>query len=306
MLCSNDKAGGFDSLWICGCWETISYCDTINLLIGLAMQYSATQKKKLVIVVEDEETIGNIMKFKLERAGYDAVLARDGGEGLELIHTRKPDLVLLDLVLPTMSGFEILEHLVKEKLLPGLPVIVISNSGQPVEIERILSFGIRDYLIKVNFSPHEVLNKVEQVLAEEDEKKPFVGPENAGSRKTILLIEDDFMLVDLLEKKLSQSFNLCKAPNVKEAQRILDSHIVDFILLDIVLPDIDGFTYLAELKANEKYKDIPVVIISNLGQKEEVEKGLRLGALDYVVKANVLPQQILDRVNQILERQSKK
>lgn len=262
-------------------------------------------KKKLIVIVEDEETIGNIMKFKLERAGHEAVLARDGGEGLDAIRKLKPDLVLLDLVLPTMSGFEILENLVKDKMLPSLPVIVISNSGQPVEIERILSFGIRDYLIKVNFSPHEVLGKVEQTLALEDEKKLSIASVRNESRKAVLLVEDDFMLVDLLEKKLSQSFDLYKAPNVKEARRILETRPVDFILLDIVLPDIDGFTYLAELKAEEKHKNIPVVIISNLGQKEEIEKGLRLGALDYVVKANVLPQQILERVNQIMARQSR-
>ena len=121
--------------------------------------------KKVIVLIEDEEVVVDLLTKKLETAGYEVKTALDGIEGLKLIRAAKPDLVLLDMQLPRLNGFGILEKLAEEKILPRLPIVVISNSGQPIEIDRILKLGVRDYLIKVNFDPNEIITKVNIVFA---------------------------------------------------------------------------------------------------------------------------------------------
>src|SRR3989338_2582405 len=119
-----------------------------------------------VIIIEDEKALLSVLEHKLIREGYDVVLAVDGVEGLKQIKTKKPDVVLLDILMPNLDGFGVLERLQTEGLIPKLPVIIISNSGQPVEIDRALKLGARDYLVKAEFSPEEVVEKVRKVLGE--------------------------------------------------------------------------------------------------------------------------------------------
>ncbi|MBW6441272.1 response regulator [Patescibacteria group bacterium] len=121
---------------------------------------------KKIVLIEDEEILANLLKEKLEKCGFEVLVASDGEEGLEMLKKGKPDLVLLDIVMPKMGGFEVMEEMNKipELNLKVLPVIVVSNSGQPVEVDRALKLGIRDYLIKTQFDPQEVIDKVNKVF----------------------------------------------------------------------------------------------------------------------------------------------
>lgn len=253
------------------------------------------EKKKTIVLVEDEKILANFIKSRLEREGYKVEVAYDGKKGLDLILTSNPDLVLLDILLPNLGGFDILNKLKEAHIVPKLPVIIISNSGQPVELQRAVDLGARDYLIKVNFTPDEVLEKVDKVFQEETETR-------SPSKSHILLVEDERILADSIERKFAQNHHrIFKALNAQEARKKLKDERIDLILLDIILPDIDGFEFLEELKADNKTKDIPVIIISNLGQKEEIERGKKEGAVDYIVKSDVVPSQILEKVENILK-----
>ncbi len=259
-------------------------------------------EKKIIVLVEDEEVMVNLLVRKLEKAGYMVKTALDGMIGLELVRSEKPDLVLLDMMLPRLSGFGILEKLNEEKIIPGLPIIIISNSGQPVEIDRALKLGVRDYLIKVNFDPNELVSKVARLFSgEADGKKAPVESDAPGAH--VLIIEDDIFLVELLERKFeSEHFKTYRASNVEQARAIITSEPIDIILLDIVLPGTDGFTFLREIKANEKWNKTPVIIISNLSQAEDMQKGIQEGASDYIVKAHATPGDIVTRVKILLKK----
>lgn len=262
------------------------------------------EKKATIVLVEDEEIMAGLLKTKLERAGYRVRAAKDGAEGLTLIKQEKPDVVLLDMRLPVLDGFGVLEALRADGLLPALPVIIISNSGQQVEIERILKLGVRDYLIKVNFDPGEVIAKVKNILEAAPESVQETAPAEANQPgAAVLIVEDDVFLAELLERKFKQKkYTAYRAVDVNQARQILKEHSVRVILLDIVLPGMHGITFLEELKANDTLKAIPVVIISNLGQQEEVAKGLKAGAVDYIIKANSTPGEILEKVEEVLKR----
>jgi len=115
---------------------------------------------KKILLVEDEELIIDLLTKKLEREGYQVSIAKDGEEGLSMMKDAKPDLILLDIVMPKMGGFEVMEEMQKDEEFKKIPVIVISNSGQPVELDRAKRLGAKDWLIKTEFDPREVINKV--------------------------------------------------------------------------------------------------------------------------------------------------
>lgn len=115
---------------------------------------------KKILLVEDEEIIISLLQKKLIKEGYKVSVARDGVEGLEKMRKIKPDLILLDIIMPRMGGFEVMEEMQKSEELKKIPVIVISNSGQPVELERAVKLGAKDWLIKTEFDPQEVIDKV--------------------------------------------------------------------------------------------------------------------------------------------------
>lgn len=115
---------------------------------------------KKILLVEDEEIIVDLLEKKLKQEDYEVRVARDGEEGLKAVREEKPDLVLLDIIMPKLGGFEVMEEMQKNEELKQIPVIVISNSGQPVELDRAKKLGARDWLIKTEFDPQEVIDKV--------------------------------------------------------------------------------------------------------------------------------------------------
>jgi len=121
---------------------------------------------KKILLVEDEDIMIDLLQRKLKKEGYEVSVARDGEEGLKKMREMdpKPDLILLDIVMPKMGGFEVMEEMAKDEKLKNIPVIVISNSGQPVELDRAKKLGAKDWLIKTEFDPKEVLEKVKKQI----------------------------------------------------------------------------------------------------------------------------------------------
>jgi two-component system alkaline phosphatase synthesis response regulator PhoP len=115
---------------------------------------------KKILIVEDEEILLDLLRKKLINQGYGVVVARDGEEGLRIMREEKPDLVLLDIIMPKLGGFEVMEEMQKDNKLKNIPIIIVSNSGQPVEIEKARELGAKDWLIKTEFDPQEVVEKV--------------------------------------------------------------------------------------------------------------------------------------------------
>lgn len=121
--------------------------------------------------------------------------------------------------------------------------------------------------------------------------------------KKILIIEDDPFLSEMYVEKLNQAgFEPEVAADGKDGMTKLKSLKPDLVLLDIVLPKMDGFEILKKLKADAGFKNVPVILLTNLGQKDEVEKGLALGADEYIIKAHFTPTAVVAKVKELLEK----
>jgi len=120
--------------------------------------------------------------------------------------------------------------------------------------------------------------------------------------KTILIIEDDKFLRELIVRKLNEEdFEVSQAVDGEEGIKKIIEEKPNLILLDLILPGIDGFEVLARMKKESALSSIPVIILSNLGQKDDVEKGLKMGAIDYLIKAHFTPGEIIEKIKVALK-----
>jgi DNA-binding response OmpR family regulator len=274
---------------------------------------------KKILIIEDEETLLELMRTQLMASGYKVEAAIDGEKGLALIASWKPDLILLDYLLPAKNGIEVLQTLKKKK--SKIPVLVVSNSGNQAEVKEILKLGARDYLVKANFTPAEVIEKVNQIFdgnyvpqehvnvrtdtpVPPEEPAEATAPEPLSEEPVdIVLIEDDRFLQDLLKKKLiGEGYSVLAAFDGEEGLRVVKERRPKAILLDILLPGIDGYEFLNLIKNDASLKRIPVIVLSNLGQREEVARAMALGAADFLIKANFAPDEILKKVKPVIDK----
>lgn len=121
-------------------------------------------KPQSVLVVEDEAFLVKIYTVKLKKEGFDVSVATDGELAVKMAAELKPDIILLDLILPKMNGFEALEKMRQNPINHATPVIVLSNLGQEEDIKRAKALGADDYLVKANFSIQDVIQKIRAVL----------------------------------------------------------------------------------------------------------------------------------------------
>lgn len=111
-----------------------------------------TQRKEKILIIEDDKFLNKLYSDKLNRDGFEVSMAISGEEGLSRAIREKPDLVLLDIILPQRSGFDILSELKLNKATKDIPVVILSNLGQDADVKRGMDLGASDYLIKTDFS----------------------------------------------------------------------------------------------------------------------------------------------------------
>lgn len=122
--------------------------------------------------------------------------------------------------------------------------------------------------------------------------------------QNILIIEDDRFLRELIARKLgNEGYNISEAIDGEDGIKKIQEEKPDLVLLDLILPGIDGFDVLSRMKENpdESVSKIPVIILSNLGQREDVERGLKLGAVDFLIKAHFTPGEIIEKVKSVFK-----
>jgi DNA-binding response OmpR family regulator len=119
-----------------------------------------------LVVVEDDKFLRDLIVRKLTKEGFIVVAAEDGEIGIDAIRKELPQVVLLDILLPGISGFDVLEQIKKDEKLKDIPVIMLSNLGQKEEVDRALLLGAKDFLIKAKYTPGEIVTHIKDILKE--------------------------------------------------------------------------------------------------------------------------------------------
>ena len=262
------------------------------------------KSQKTVLVVEDDEALQEAFKFKLEQAGVKVLTARSGEETLEILHAYDPDFVMLDLLLPGMSGLEILHKIRENPLLENLPVAIVSVSGVAEKIKEAFSLNVVDYFIKSEYAIDEIILKVTNYLklSKKKIKNKKISKNRLGNRsgsQRVLVIEDDQPTLESILFKLKQrGFETDYAlDGIGGFQKLSEHGPFLGVLLDLRMPGSDGFLFLRKKNEHEKFQDIPVLIFSNFSQPEYIKRALKLGVRGYLVKAHHSIEDIVQYVD---------
>jgi len=120
--------------------------------------------KKKILLVEDDKTISLMYKTKLETGGFEVLTADNGADGLKLAKEHKPDIIMLDVILPQLDGFSVLEELKKDASIKKIPVVMLTNLGTEEDKEKGEKLGAKDYLVKASLTPAQVEEKIKKYL----------------------------------------------------------------------------------------------------------------------------------------------
>ncbi|MCK5877920.1 MAG: response regulator [Candidatus Marithrix sp.] len=202
----------------------------------------------IVLIIDDDKTTREMLKRYLTNLGYSVAIASDGKQGLRLAKKLRPDAILLDIKMPKMDGWNVLSNLKDNSLLSDIPVIMTSIEKQEA---KGYAMGATDYLMKPVGR-----DQLSIILS-----KYHIGDK---SQHLVMIIEDDVVIREYMNNMLrAEGWRVFKAENGKVALEHIDDKKPSLILLDLLMPEMDGFEFVARLRNNEKWRSIPVVILTS-------------------------------------------
>lgn len=278
------------------CAHTQSF-DGIAILKNSVFKYTSfvmTTEAKKILIISGDEALTKKLPDLLTQAGYESFVTTELVTATTEIERVQPHLVILDFDDRTEDALLLLEtlHISPNRRLRQIPVIVGFENGNILEIGRALKMGIKDYFITATFDSDDVMKKV---------KKCF---ESAGatlgvSAAKVLMVEDDKFLRELATQKFTkEGLKAISAMDGMQGIMLAEKELPDAILLDILLPGIDGFEVLKRIRANPALKKTPVFMLSNFGQTEDIQKSKDLGADQFLVKADHTLDEIVTMVRE--------
>lgn len=263
-----------------------------------------------ILIVEDDPMISDIYLKKFTSAGFEAVVAENGAAVLKNMESGQFDLVLLDMVLPEMSGIEILKKLKEGKYNPSMKVIIFSNLSEKSDRDEAMKNGADGFIGKTQYTPSELVVEIQRMLNEFGEEKKNgdrianrnTESDSDGGKKRILFIEDEDIFIDMVEKKLtSEGFEVVVAKNGNWALKEAMEKNFDLVITDVVLPNMSGEEIIRKLKGEEKTKNIPIIALSASVSEEDLAKIKELGALECYQKTHIIPSDLARRISDILK-----
>jgi CheY-like chemotaxis protein len=242
-------------------------------------------KSKVVLIIDDEEDSRVLLKHTVEEAGFRVIGAGSGEEGLSLARSLHPDLISVDLLMPGLSGWELVRRIKADPELRSIPVIVVSviaseNTGR--------MFGVVDVLQKP-ISREDLLAVLHCNLS--------------APRPTILVVDDDPDIRQILTSYLLDSgAQVRTAANGGEALEQLEEGLPDLILLDLIMPVMDGMTFLDALRLHPRWQNIAVAVITSKDLTAEETQRLKQETLEVVPKAAVFNGELKQLLQRLLQR----
>jgi CheY-like chemotaxis protein len=230
-----------------------------------------------ILIVEDNELNRDMLSRRLERKGYQVISAADGQEGVAKAQGSRPDLILMDMSLPVLDGWEATRRLKAAPATQSIPVIALTAHAMVGDRERALAAGCNDYEVK----PVDLPRLMEKI-------NTLVSPDGAAPPETeyhLLVTDDNEMNREMFSRRLQrQGYRVTTATTGAEALEFLRKQPFDLVLLDVMMPEINGMEVLGIIRSSYSLLDLPVIMVTAKDQSEDVVAALQMGANDYVTK----------------------
>ncbi len=267
---------------------------------------------KRILLVDDFEAIRKTIRKELILMGAALVgEANNGEEALKLLRESQFDAVLSDLNMPKMNGLELLQTIRADKQLHNTPVMLVTAETSRSMVEEAVKHKVNDFLVKP-FTLQLIMERIQKLLSgqfvSEQEILAIldspISPEVLGlaeeqiqiEKATVLVVDDNADNLDVIVGSLKDVCQVKPANNTQVARKLLEKFPPSLILLDIMMPDEDGYEFCQWLKEHSDYQSIPILFLTAKDRPDDVAKGLILGAVDYVTKP-VHPVVLKARVN---------
>ncbi len=259
---------------------------------------------KKILIIENDPTISDPLVAGFARAGYETFLSFDPNVVISGITQLHPDAIILDIDMGGIDGFSLFESIraLPDPAVAATPVVVVSATGDIAEISRAIKLNIKDYFLKSEFDPSEAITKVMRIFGDMHDGATIETSLSSETIKTkLLIVEDDKFLRDLAVQKLEKEhLQVYAAMDGEQGVALAEEHIPSLILLDILLPGIDGFEVLKRIRANKALDKTHIVMLSNFGQKEDLERAFAAGADKFLVKANYTLDEIVQEAKKVM------
>ncbi len=253
----------------------LSLADATETVDDSGITLIDNRKSYLIEIIDDEPDINDMLKIALIKEGYNVIDAGTGEEGLRIAREHAPDLIILDVNLPDINGFEVLSCLKQETRTSEIPVIIMSVLNDPRES---ISMGAVDHIIK----PVDLKFLKAKINHSLSLKNPTI-----SIRPTVMVVDDESDVRKMICDRLTvEGYNTLSASDGNTAFAILKREPVkpNLILLDIMMPDQSGWDVMSTLKSDPLTAPIPIILVSAKGEEEDIRRGYELGARDYIVK----------------------
>lgn len=228
----------------------------------------AMETEAKILVIDDDPTITTLLSATLSECGYSVMTAPDGEEGLEQYKVFRPDIIILDILMPRMDGYTFVLEFKKIGDIRETPVIILTSRDSMQDIFEI--HGINDYIIKP-FNMEDLLRKI--------------GRRVEMKCKKILVVDDEADMVSVIEDRLKASgYDVITAYNGLEGLDKARREKPDLMILDVMMSRLGGYQICRMLKFDERYKNISVVLLTALANDRGPRLGKEVGADAYLVK----------------------
>ncbi|HBX23235.1 MAG TPA: hypothetical protein DEF34_06360 [Desulfotomaculum sp.] len=272
--------------------DIINAKQTMNRETNWPSGGEAPESAPLVLVVEDNDLDAKLIATYLRNEGFRVARAVNGRQGFEMAARLRPHVITVDILMPVMDGWQLLEKLQADPHLKNVPVIIVTV---PQESDPKLAFGASELLLKP-FDPENLVSIVWKLA----QASPYFKPSS-----TVLVIDDDPQAVELIEQNLLLSgHRVLKAYGGLDGIRMAREEQVDLIILDLMMPEINGFAVAKTIKEDPQLKNLPVIIITAKVLTAEDYKRLQ-GLVESIrEKGNYGQDSLLSEVSRVLHRQS--
>jgi CheY-like chemotaxis protein len=253
-----------------------------------------SRKIKHLLVVEDDKVHNKAVKELIGNGDVKCFSAYSGQEAYDALVANSFDCVILDLGLPDMTGFDLLEMIRKNAELSNVPIVVYTGKDLTKEENARLEKLAKTVVLKTAFSNERLLDEVMLFLHRVESKLPkekqniirkLHRTDEVLRGKKVLIVDDDIRNVYALTNALEpEGMTHITAANGKEALKALQTNSVDLVLMDVMMPEMDGYEATREIRKNEKLKKLPIIALTAKAMKGDREKCLSVGMSDYISK----------------------
>lgn len=246
--------------------------------------------KNIVIVDDDQQSRMILEKYIKSVDGYNPIPLSSGIELIEYCKTSTPDIILLDIEMPNVSGIQAFSMIRAMSNMDGVPVVFLTGKEDRNTVLRCISMGADGYMVKP-VSKTSLLDKLQEIFAKLDAYK---------INKTILMIDDDADFLKISKFKLSKFYRVLTVDSGKTALDYLGNHTVDLIILDYFMPLYNGKNILNILKHRESTKKIPVIMASSLS-RDEIELACARNMPDGIMTKPISIDALLELIQQLID-----